>query len=97
MARDPVELRETHISWVFLAGAFAYKLKKPVNLGFIDLSTLERRAADCEAEVRLNRRLSPDMYLGVVDVVETQGRYSIGGEGRAIEPARQCTTGAGRD
>jgi uncharacterized protein len=86
---EDIRLHETHISWVFLAGDFAYKLKKPVNLGFIDLSTLERRAADCEAEVRLNRRLSPDMYLGVVDVVENQGRYSIGGEGRPVEPAVQ--------
>src|ERR687884_1812622 len=77
-ARD-VRLIETHISWVILAGEFAYKLRKPVNLGFLDFSTLEQRRADCEAEVLLNRRLCPDLYLGVVDVVERGGRLAIGG------------------
>src|SRR5436305_15250095 len=65
-----LELRETHISWVILAGTYAYKFKKPVNLGFLDFSTPEARRFDCEEEVRLNRRLCPDVYLGVVDVVE---------------------------
>ena len=62
-----VELVETHISWVLLAGDFAYKLKKPVTLPFVDFGTLERRRADCAAELRLNRRYAPGLYLDVVD------------------------------
>ena len=67
----PVELRETHISWVFLVGDRAYKLKKPVTLPFVDYGTVERRRAMCEEEVRLNRRLAPDIYLGTRAVVPT--------------------------
>jgi uncharacterized protein len=85
-APDPT-LIETHISWVILAGAFAYKLRKPVDFGFLDFSTLEKRRTDCEAEVRLNRRLCPDLYLGVVDVVERDGLLSVTGPGVPIEPA----------
>ncbi|HEU0168321.1 MAG TPA: hypothetical protein VFS62_11130, partial [Chloroflexota bacterium] len=62
-AVDGVEVLQTHISWVFLAGGFAYKIKKPVNLGFLDFSTLEQRREDCEREVRLNRRLAADVYV----------------------------------
>src|SRR5579859_2713230 len=86
-ARD-LRLIETHISWVILAGDFAYKIRKPVNFGFLDFSTLEQRHQDCEAEVQLNRRLCPDLYLGVVDVVRREdGLLFIGGPGRAVEPA----------
>src|SRR5438093_5516935 len=63
-----VEIRHTHISLVFLAGPFAFKIKKPVDLGFLDFSTLEKRRHFCEEEVRLNRRLAPHVYLGVVAV-----------------------------
>ncbi len=66
-----VEVRETHISWVFLAGDRAYKLKKPLKLPFVDYGTPGRRRAMCEEEVRLNRRLAPDMYLGTRAVVAT--------------------------
>ena len=59
------ELRETHISWVLLAGDRAYKFKKPLRLPFLDYGTLERRRALCHEEVRLNRRLAPAVYLGV--------------------------------
>ena len=55
---DAVEVHQTHISVVFLAGPFAYKIKKPVNLGFVDFSTLEKRRHFCDEEVRLNRRLT---------------------------------------
>jgi aminoglycoside phosphotransferase family enzyme/predicted kinase len=65
-----VELRETHISWVFLVGDRAYKLKKPLVLPFVDYGTPARRRALCREEVRLNRRLAPDAYLGVRAVVE---------------------------
>ena len=68
---DQVDVRQTHISVVFLAGRYVYKIKKPVQLGFLDFSTLERRRHFCEEEVRLNRRLAPTVYLGVVPVTAT--------------------------
>ena len=60
-----LQLCETHISWVFLTGDYVYKIKKPVDFSFLDYSTLERRKDFCEREVALNRRLAPDVYLGV--------------------------------
>jgi aminoglycoside phosphotransferase family enzyme/predicted kinase len=86
-AVDSIELKETHGAWVLLAGPYAYKLKKPVNYGFFDYSTRERRDADAEAEARLNRRLAPSTYLGLVDVVERDGRIYVGGDGRVLERA----------
>jgi aminoglycoside phosphotransferase family enzyme len=86
---DAVEHIETHISHVFLAGAFAYKLKKPIDLGFLDFSTLERRLRCCEEELRLNRRLSPELYLGVVSVTGTASAPRIGGSGPVQEYAVQ--------
>ena len=77
-ATEPVELRETHISWVFLTGERAYKLKKPIRLPFLDYTTAELRRAMCEAEVALNRRLAPDLYLGVRAVVERDGGLALG-------------------
>ena len=67
-AVEKVTVHQTHISAVFLAGAFAYKIKKPVDFGFLDFSTLEKRRHFCEEEVRLNRRLAGAVYLGVVPV-----------------------------
>lgn len=69
-ARGPVEVRRTHASVVFLVGDRAYKLKRPVDYGFLDFTTLERRRFFCEEEVRLNRRLAPGVYLGVRAVTE---------------------------
>lgn len=63
-----VELVETHISWVILTGCYAYKIKKPVDLGFVDFSTLERRQRFCLEEIRLNRRLAPEIYIEVVSI-----------------------------
>jgi aminoglycoside phosphotransferase family enzyme/predicted kinase len=81
-----IELRETHISWVFLGGDDAFKVKKPVSLGFLDFSTKEKRHEACEAEVRLNRRLAPDVYLGVVPVtLDANGRHRFGGEGEPVD------------
>jgi aminoglycoside phosphotransferase family enzyme/predicted kinase len=71
---ESVRLIETHISWVLLTGAYAYKLKKPVNFGFLDFSTLEKRREYCEQEVRLNRRLAPALYLHVVAVTRRDGQ-----------------------
>ena len=72
-----VELRETHISWVFLAGDLAYKVKKPLVLPFLDYGTLERRREMCREEVRLNRRLAPRIYLRVVGVAREGERWSL--------------------
>lgn len=82
---DSVTPRETHMSWVFLAGDRVYKLKKPVRFSYLDFSTLQRREAACRAELRLNRRLAPDVYLGVVPLIARDGVFSIGGEGPAVE------------
>lgn len=72
-----VEHLQTHISHVFLAGDYAYKLKKPVNLGFLDFTTLAKRERACADEVRLNARLAPDVYLGVVTLCAADGRYRV--------------------
>ena len=69
-ARD-IEIRQTHISIVALVGDVVYKVRKPVDLGFVDFSTLEKRRIDCLEEVRLNRRLANGVYLGVVPIVRT--------------------------
>lgn len=82
-----VTLIQTHISYVLLAGRHAYKIKKAVDLGFLDYGTLERRRQLCEEEVRLNRRLCPNVYLGVVPVVRAGSGYRIGGDGEAVEYA----------
>lgn len=82
-----VELAETHISAVFLAGDRAYKIKKPVDFGFLDYSTPEKRRAAAEAEVRLNLRLAPGVYLGTVPITEDAGRIRVGGAGREVERA----------
>jgi aminoglycoside phosphotransferase family enzyme len=78
---------ETHASHVFLVGEFAYKLKKPVNLGFLDYSTLERRRFFCEEELRLNRRLAPDTYLGVVPITGIAASPQVGGQGGVLDYA----------
>lgn len=72
-----VEIRETHVSWVFLAGDRAYKLKKPLALEFVDYSTAARRREMCREEVRLNRRLAPDIYLGVRGVAPTDAGVEL--------------------
>jgi aminoglycoside phosphotransferase family enzyme/predicted kinase len=84
---DPVEVVETHISWVLLTGAFAYKIKKPVDYGFVNYSTLERRRHFCEEEIRLNRRLAPDLYIGVVPITGDASHPKVDGAGAAIEYA----------
>ncbi len=76
-----VTVVQTHISVVFLAGDVVYKVKKPVNLGFLDFTTLEKRRHFCEEEVRLNRRLAPAVYLGVVPITRGAGaRFEGTGE-----------------
>ena len=85
----PEEVRsiETHISLLFLTGNDVYKIKKPVDYGFLDFTTLEKRRFFCEQEVKLNRRLSSGIYLGVVAITLDRGRISLNGPGEVIEYA----------
>ena len=95
--RRPVERVETHISWVLLDGEHAWKLKKPVTLGFLDFARLDTRRACCEAELRLNRRLAPELYLDVVALRGERDAPRFDGDGAPIEYAvrmRQFAPGA---
>jgi aminoglycoside phosphotransferase family enzyme len=81
-----VEMVETHMSCVFLTEAYAYKLKKPVRFEFLDFSTLELRRRDCEDELRLNRRLAPDVYLGLSALtLASGGGLALDGAGQPVE------------
>jgi uncharacterized protein len=84
---DRVEIIETHISWVLLAGDFAYKIKRPVCYPFIDLRSPERRRFLCEEELRLNCRFAPELYLEVLPIVRVEGEARVGGEGPVLEHA----------
>jgi hypothetical protein len=81
------KLLETHISWVILTGTYAYKIKKPVKLDFLDFSTLQQRRHFCEEELRLNRRMAPQLYLDVVPICGSNEAPRVDGEGKAIEYA----------
>ena len=78
---------ETHISWVILTGDYAYKIKKPVNFGFLDFSTLDKRFFYCREELRLNRRFAPQIYLDLVEVRGSQDAPRLHGDGEVIEYA----------
>jgi aminoglycoside phosphotransferase family enzyme/predicted kinase len=82
-----VRLVQTHASFVFIAPPYVYKVKKPVNFGFLDFSSLEKRRHFCEREVVLNRRLSPHIYLGVVPISAPRGRVVFGDTGPVVEYA----------
>lgn len=82
-----VEVIETHISWLLLTGDYAYKIKKPVNFGFLDFSTLEQRRYCCEEELRLNQRLAPDIYQAVVPISGTAQAPRLGDGSAPIEYA----------
>jgi uncharacterized protein len=84
---DRVELVETHISWVFLAGDYAYKFKKPLDLGFLDFRDRARRLHYCREELRLNGRLAPDIYLDVVGARATPDGWRVGALEEDAEPA----------
>ena len=84
---DEIQLIETHISWVFLTGHYAYKIKKSVNFGFLDFSTLEKRQRFCEEELRLNRRLAPALYLDVVPIYGPADNATLKDAGETIEYA----------
>ena len=78
---------QTQMSFIFLTGNYTYKTKKPVNLGYLDYTTLEKRQFFCRQELELNRRLCPGGYLDVVPVTESDGSFKIGGKGKIIEYA----------
>lgn len=80
-----IQVAETHISWVFLTGSFAYKVKKPVDLGFLDFTSLQQREHFCREEVRLNRRLCPEIYIDVVPVTAADDAVSMGGKGSVVD------------
>lgn len=82
---ESVQLLQTHISFVLVAGDFVYKWKKPVNFGFLDFSTLEKRKYYCEQELMLNRRLCPDLYVDVVTLNRAGGQYGLNGSGDVVE------------
>ena len=84
-AVERVDEIETHISRVFLTGEFAYKLKKPVKLPFLDFTSLAARRRFCDEELRLNRRLAPELYLAVMPVTGTDAAPRVGGNGPVLD------------
>ncbi len=84
-AAEDIQLVQTHISYVFLAGDFVYKFKKPVDFGFLDFSTLEKRQECCEQELILNRRLCPEIYLDLVRLTSQDDGFTLNGTGEVVE------------
>jgi aminoglycoside phosphotransferase family enzyme/predicted kinase len=84
---DQVQVLQTHISYVFLAGDFAFKVKKPVDFGFLDFSTLEKRRFYCEEELRLNQRLCPELYLEVIPITRHNQSVELNGAGEVVDYA----------
>lgn len=82
-----IDWRETHISWVILTGEFVYKIKKPVDFGFLDFSTLDLRRHFCEEEIRLNQRTAPELYLEVVPLCSDEGGLNFNGSGEVLDYA----------
>jgi aminoglycoside phosphotransferase family enzyme len=82
-----VELVQTQMSFVFLTDDYVYKVKKSVNLGYLDYTTLDKRQFYCRQEVELNRRLCPQAYLGVVTITKDEGHFVLDGRGKVIEYA----------
>lgn len=80
-----VQLLQTHVSYVLLTGEYAYKLKKPVDFGFLDYSTLEKRHHFCQEELRLNQRGAAALYLEVLAITQVGDRYQLGGTGQTVE------------
>jgi len=82
---ERVEFIQTHVSALFLTGGLVYKLKKPVDFGFLDFSTAELRGVNCDKELRLNRRLAPDVYLRVAPITMEKGRPALEGAGEPVD------------
>lgn len=83
---ESIPVLQTHISFVVLTGPFVYKLKKPVNLGFLDFSTLDKRHHFCNEELRLNRRFAPEIYLEVVPIYQVDNAFSLKSPNSGAEP-----------
>jgi aminoglycoside phosphotransferase family enzyme len=94
---EAVSMQETHISWVFLTGAVVYKVKKPVQLDFLDFSTLDKREHFCRREVELNRRLTSGVYLDVVPITQDGARFELAGAGQPVEYAVKMKQLADKD
>jgi uncharacterized protein len=90
-ATAKVAVHQTHISVVFVTDAFAYKVKKPVALEFLDYGTLEKRARWCDEEIRLNRRLAPRIYLGVVPIASQGSGVCLEARARSLNGRSKCT------
>jgi len=84
-ATDEIRMIQTHISWVFLTGTYAYKIKKPVNFGFLDFSTMAKRYYFIRRELQLNLRLSPDIYLDIITLNKDAHGYHLNGEGETLD------------
>lgn len=82
-----VELIQTHISYIFLTGELVYKVKKPVNFGFLDFTTLEKRRHFCEEEIRLNKRFSPEVYIKAIPISQVDNAFRVGDDSRVVEYA----------
>ena len=85
--QEPITLVQTHISYVLLTGEFAYKVKKPLDFGFLNYSTLELRQHFCQEELRLNQRGAAEIYLEVLPITQTGDTYVLGGDGEPVEYA----------
>lgn len=82
---EPIELMQTHASYVFLTGDYAYKIKKPVNFGFFDYSTLAQRQHFCHEELRMNQPITSNIYLDVLPITQTGAKFVLGGTGEPVE------------
>lgn len=82
---EPIELIQTHVSYVLLTGDYVYKLKKPVNFGFLDFSTLEKRQTFCQEELRLNQRGAAELYVEMLPLTQTGEMFQLGGDGTVVE------------
>ena len=81
---DSFEIKETHLSWVILTGEYAYKIKKPVNFGFVDFTTLKKREHFCSLELELNKRLTDETYLAIVPIYGTEDAPSFNSDNGTI-------------
>jgi aminoglycoside phosphotransferase family enzyme len=77
--KEPIQLMQTHVSYVFLTGDYAYKVKKPMNFGFLDFSTLEYRQHFCSEELRMNQPIAPEIYLEVLPITQKGDTFVLGG------------------
>ena len=82
-----IELIQTHISYLALTGKYVYKIKKPVDYGFLDFSTLQKRKFFCNEELRLNKRLCPDLYIEVLPITKENNELTLNGKGKIVEYA----------